>query len=141
MDSIDECRIDCVLVKSEKKREFLEQRFQDLYKYTEQICDYLNYICNKKVKHSCLQCYDENTDSYISNKCETSCDNKKVRYSYCFKLDEKFVLNVIAENVDYPVIVTFYPFPLSDRSTLRKKCDSIINSPFNLESKIKGTDY
>lgn len=33
MDSIDECRIDCEFIKNEKKRDLLEQRFEDLNKY------------------------------------------------------------------------------------------------------------
>ncbi|MEM1627532.1 MAG: hypothetical protein QXV69_09780 [Sulfolobaceae archaeon] len=52
IDSIDECRIDCEFIKSEKKRELLERRFENLYRYKEEICRYLNYVCNDKVKYS-----------------------------------------------------------------------------------------
>ncbi|BDB98713.1 hypothetical protein [Saccharolobus caldissimus] len=128
MDSIDECRIDCEFVKSNKKRELLEQRFENLYVYKKKICDSLNYVCSSKVKYSCLQCYNKVTDSYISNECRSSCDDKRVRYSYCFKLDKEFILNIIAEKGDNTVIITFYPFPVADIGTLRKKCDDIINN-------------
>ncbi|BFI76744.1 hypothetical protein YN1HA_28420 [Sulfurisphaera ohwakuensis] len=97
-------------------------------KYKKEICDSLNSVCNNNVKYSCLQCYDENSQSYISSECKASCDNDKVRYSYCFKLNEELVLNVIVEKGDRVLIVTFYPFPHSNIRTLRKKCDNLINS-------------
>ena len=96
-----------------------------MHEYKEKICNFLNSVCNNKATWSCLQCYDETSQKYNTNECSKSCSSEKVRYSYCFKLSEEYIL--IAEKEDVIVIVTFYPFSISDLRTLSNKCDNIIN--------------
>lgn len=127
MDSIDRCRIDCKFIKSEAKRAFLEERLKDLSIYREEICKALNDVCNSKVNFSCLQCFDKVSNEYNSRECKKSCD-EKFRFSFCFKLTQDLILNVIAEkDENMIIIVTFYPFPFQKVTTLEKKCNNVIN--------------
>ncbi|AWR95382.1 hypothetical protein [Acidianus brierleyi] len=127
MDSIDRCRIDCKFVKSEAKRAFLEERLKDLSQYKEEICKALNDVCNSKVNFSCLQCFDKVSNKYSSGECKKSCD-EKFRFSFCFKLTQDLIFNVIAEKDGNTIIVTFYPFSFQKATTLEEKCDNVINS-------------
>ena len=127
MDSIDDCRISCRFVRSVTEREKLRQRLEDLEDFKDKICRALNYVCESKARYSCLQCYDDEAHDYVTTECKTSCESGYVRYSYCFELNNDYILNIIAEKPSDVIIVTFYPFHSSDLKTLKNKCDNIIN--------------
>ncbi|BFH72250.1 hypothetical protein SJAV_01940 [Sulfurisphaera javensis] len=91
MDSLNDYKIDCRFVFSEKKRRLLEKRLiQEIIPLLEyrnisfiKFCDILNYVCRNPDKYSCLQCYDSNLMEYITNVCATNCENKS-RKSFLF---------------------------------------------------------
>ncbi|AWR98376.1 hypothetical protein [Metallosphaera hakonensis] len=129
MDSIDQCIIACEFVKSEEKRNLLEKRLENLMVYKKEICHFLNYVCRDEMNYSCLQCFDDSRNGYDTVTCRSSCNDERVRYSYCFKLNEKYILDIIAEKGrESSIIVTFYPFPITDNRELRRKCGNLVKS-------------
>jgi len=96
----------------------------------------LNDVCSSKVNFSCLQYFDKVSNKYNPGECKKSCD-EKFRLSFCFKLTQDLIFNVIAEKNGNTTIVTSYPFFISKTTTLEEKCDNVINSIWVFKSKMQ----
>ncbi|MCG3110013.1 hypothetical protein L3N51_02310 [Metallosphaera sp. J1] len=127
MDRIDDCEIECWMVGSPQKRQKLEETLKQIKALfrnrnisPEYICKALEFVCEHPDDYSCLQCYNKITGDYDTSTCASACESSH-RRSFCFLIKD-IHLNIIAEQKDKIVIITFYI--LSEEKDFRKKCNN-----------------